>query len=423
MGRLGTALAMANKLARDVKVELDRATDERQQLHQQPPSEPSYCSASQGESRPGSQWAQGRHTAPASVILPPSTGLRRSAGGEPPGSSSAGYTPLTQDMPPQSAAKEDLEREAAEARAAFARITLDDDEERARQGAERQMDEDRKMAERLEAEYKAEYKQESLERSEKVDRSMEAKGPPPLPPRQTSGRSSTRAGIPTTSAIRDNAATYSHSQQSRPGGTAPLLPAPQPSHRSGRPSPAQHVSGIVPVTECVDQPVDIPLLWAIHPEASYFTICTKCYVDYIHESPFRDLLTIQKLSDGTACRCLFGTSRMQKEIWPEAVWQRDFSTALEYMKRRQKLQHCPLQTPVRERSWYETSECPGLAFCEACYEDEMVGTSFAKHFKLENHATTAFCDMAVPCIRMPTNAIRPRISGLTSSLMPRRGCR
>ncbi|KAF5228127.1 hypothetical protein FOXYS1_16016, partial [Fusarium oxysporum] len=48
---------------------------------------------------------------------------------------------------------------------------------------------------------------------------------------------------------------------------------------------------IQPVTECIDMPFTLPIYWFIHSSYPDFVICSRCYVDVILNSQFRDTFT------------------------------------------------------------------------------------------------------------------------------------
>ncbi|KAF7546838.1 hypothetical protein G7046_g9186 [Stylonectria norvegica] len=183
--------------------------------------------------------------------------------------------------------------------------------------------------------------------------------------------------------------------------------APQPSSahppslpRSTTPEPPKpHPSGVTPITECISDPVDFDLDWFFHPAAPSFSICTRCYVDHIYDTQYRDSFSQAFYNDKQPQRCLFGSKRMKDQIWPTAVSSRSLSEAIDFMQKRQNIPNCPGETVKEGQSWYVTDDIPHSTFCRACYEDGLLASPFGGRFRLESPAGGCFCDSSHMYVR------------------------
>ncbi|KAM0426301.1 hypothetical protein ACHAPT_008341 [Fusarium lateritium] len=201
--------------------------------------------------------------------------------------------------------------------------------------------------------------------------------PPPPPPSQT------------TQSPQQQPPASPHTTQPKQE-TSPARPKPP---RIPTPElPKEHASGAKPLAECSSGLTSLPQHWFYHPEAPDFTICARCYVDHIYETRFRDSLAKMYSDDKEKRRCRFQSRRLKDTLFPEAIESGNLDECVAFMKRRRTIRDCLEQTQTEGDPWYTSSDIPHSTICPACFEDDISGTSFAKHYQLQTVQGACFCD-------------------------------
>lgn len=152
------------------------------------------------------------------------------------------------------------------------------------------------------------------------------------------------------------------------------------------------------------------LFWFSHIDVPDFRICGHCFEKHIRHSEFAHSFTGSIVSKELKPRCSFGAPRMLEQLWPQAIRTRDLGQVKDYMESRTKLPHCHGIKGVAGKDaphvrWYtmRNNEVPGLLVCEACLEEQVVGTAFAAMFapyaEPQGQDQTWACDLAVSYLR------------------------
>lgn len=152
------------------------------------------------------------------------------------------------------------------------------------------------------------------------------------------------------------------------------------------------------------------LFWFSHMDVPDFRICGHCFEKHIRHSEFAHSFTGSIVSKELKPRCSFGAPRMLEQLWPQALRTRDLGQVKAYMESRTQLPHCHGIKGVAGKDaphvrWYtmRNNEVPGLLVCEACLEEQVVGTAFAAMFapyqEPQGQDQTWACDLAVSYLR------------------------
>lgn len=161
---------------------------------------------------------------------------------------------------------------------------------------------------------------------------------------------------------------------------------------SGRAANTAMPLGIQPVTECIDMPFTLPLHWFIYTAYNDFTICSRCYSDYILNSSFRDSFIPVWHDDRMERQCFFGSPRVKEHLWPAALSNSSLDNMLTFMATRPKLGHCPEDKSIEGKEWYYPPDRPEMAICRPCYEDHVKHLSFGNRFSLHTPQGPVTCD-------------------------------
>ncbi|KAF4969821.1 hypothetical protein FZEAL_10161 [Fusarium zealandicum] len=161
----------------------------------------------------------------------------------------------------------------------------------------------------------------------------------------------------------------------------------------------EHASGITPLSECSSIPTQLPQHWVYHPDSPKFVICAHCYVDHIYNTKFRDSFTKVYYGDEEARRCRFETQRLKEKLFPAAVESGSLDDCVAFMKKRMTIRDCQETTQIEGEMWYMTPDIPHTTICQACFEDGLWGTPFAKHYRLQASQGAAYCDSVVWFVR------------------------
>ncbi|KAI1211153.1 uncharacterized protein F4807DRAFT_419220 [Annulohypoxylon truncatum] len=160
------------------------------------------------------------------------------------------------------------------------------------------------------------------------------------------------------------------------------------------------------VTSCIDSPLTFTTDWYWHPSAPDFLICSRCYVDHIHRTKFRDSFQSKRFDDGKARVCRLSKSRMRDNLFKDAITTGSLESALSWMHTRPQIPDCKGIDGVKGTvgiKWYKpkSGAIPGFVACQACYEDYILTNHFSANFEPappQPEGETWACDMAVPFI-------------------------
>ncbi|KAG5807113.1 hypothetical protein H9Q74_008346 [Fusarium xylarioides] len=171
--------------------------------------------------------------------------------------------------------------------------------------------------------------------------------------------------------------------------------APKPP-RVRTPGPAQvHACGAKVGLECSGSLTSFPQHWFYHAAVPEFVICARCYVDLIYDTKFRDSFRKVFYDDGHKLRCRFNSRRIKDTLLPEAVESGSLDKLVEFMGKRISIKDCREQNITEGESWYKAADIPNGTICEACFEDGLITSSFAKYYQLLPSEGGAYCDLSV----------------------------
>ncbi|EEU38390.1 uncharacterized protein NECHADRAFT_34719 [Fusarium vanettenii 77-13-4] len=159
--------------------------------------------------------------------------------------------------------------------------------------------------------------------------------------------------------------------------------------------PQEHASGAKPLPQCSSATTSAPQHWFFHPTVPEFTICAWCYIKHIYDSRFRDSFTKVYCDDKEQRRCRFSSRRLTETLFPEAINSGSLDECVTFMKKRMTIRDCLEQIQTEGDSWYTASDVPNSTLCQACFEDGVSGTSFAKHYQLQTVQGACYCDSTV----------------------------
>lgn len=152
-----------------------------------------------------------------------------------------------------------------------------------------------------------------------------------------------------------------------------------------------------------------PTFWYRLPDNDHFLICTKCYEEKLHSTPFANMLRCDYLDfgPGSAAECDFNTPRIDS-FQRQAIATNDFRPLWSFAKQRLSIKPCSGTGGIKGGNgvnWFKpvNDDIPDFVCCEACYEDVVLGTNFGPNFV--SHRTqqpkdqTWSCDLAIPYLR------------------------
>ncbi|KAJ1325898.1 hypothetical protein MN608_09098 [Microdochium nivale] len=157
--------------------------------------------------------------------------------------------------------------------------------------------------------------------------------------------------------------------------------------------------------------LDYEATWYFLPAVPDFLICTRCFERHVRGSSIAAQFHSVRLSgketdsketdssrDGAregGNKCCFNTPRLTQDLMSQAKASGDLGPVEEYMARRVSIKTCPGTNRVRALDgfkWFDvasmttTDDRPlpeiykDVLVCEACYEDQVLGSSFAAKF-------------------------------------------
>ncbi|KAI1072937.1 hypothetical protein LB507_009063 [Fusarium sp. FIESC RH6] len=189
-------------------------------------------------------------------------------------------------------------------------------------------------------------------------------------------------------------------QQTPPRQRSPPSTQPKPTQakppRVRTPPPAeQHPCGAKPGAECSGALTAFPQHWFYHPAVPDFVICTRCYIDHIYNTRFSNSFRKVFYDDNEKRRCRFSSRRVKDTLFPQAIESGSLDALVEFMQRRMQINDCREQNAVEGELWYRAADIPNGTICQACFEDGLVTSSFAKYYTLQRDQGGAYCDLSV----------------------------
>lgn len=184
-----------------------------------------------------------------------------------------------------------------------------------------------------------------------------------------------------------------------------------PDHSRQRPAPLR---------TCPTPPESLAFLtyWYRLPSDDSFLICTKCYEDKLHSTPFASLLRCDYLDfgPGSTATCDFSTPRTDS-LLRQAVASNNFQLLCSFAERRLSIKSCSGTTGIKgchDVKWFKpiNDEIPSFVCCEACYEDVVLATAFGPNvlpYEEQQPADQTWsCDLAIPYLRHTLQACARR---------------
>ncbi|KAL6921089.1 hypothetical protein FSHL1_005061 [Fusarium sambucinum] len=183
----------------------------------------------------------------------------------------------------------------------------------------------------------------------------------------------------------------------------PDSPRPVPSPRQQKPPPRvrtpepahRHPCGAKPGAECSGALTSSPQHWFYHASVPKFVICARCYVDHIYDTKFCNSFIKTFYDDGEKRKCRFSSRRVKDNLFPAAVNSGSLDQLIEFMQKRITIKDCREQNAVEGELWYKADDIPNGTICQACFEDGLITSSFAKYYRLQDSQGGAYCDLSV----------------------------
>ncbi len=139
-------------------------------------------------------------------------------------------------------------------------------------------------------------------------------------------------------------------------------------------------------TNCIYTAVTFKTTWYTHSSAPEAFICSKCYVDHIWPTQFRDQFVGRLLSDGVPRQCRFKVPRITDSLLGEGKVQGNLDGLVQFLNHRLTVPDCEKQAGTKgsqKTKWFRAMNdaIPGLVVCEACFEDIVCISPLAQFFE------------------------------------------
>ncbi|TPX17633.1 uncharacterized protein E0L32_012078 [Thyridium curvatum] len=162
--------------------------------------------------------------------------------------------------------------------------------------------------------------------------------------------------------------------------------------------------GIKTLPVCIGSAVPLKTTWYTHQSAPSYLICSRCYVDHIYPTRFKDDFKGEELEADKAHICRFPTLRVKKELFPQVVTTGDLQPFLDYANARLGLPECKGAKGAKGSEgikWWRAKNdaIPGLVICETCVEDMLKSSPFMAKFEPatgQGEEDIWSCDLALP---------------------------
>lgn len=182
-------------------------------------------------------------------------------------------------------------------------------------------------------------------------------------------------------------------------------PQPQP-YPSRAPIPNQNLTSPGRFAKiCVRTPVTFPITWYTHPTAPHFHICSRCYLDYIWGTIFRDDFHPIVYDDAQPRACKFNNPWF-KDVFDTALVRKELEWFI--MSIRVKIPACKGVAGVKgteHTQWFVASDnaVPTMVICEECHENYVLSRGLSAHIARsrdqQDDDAVWSCDFAVPYIK------------------------
>ncbi|KAF5680223.1 hypothetical protein FDENT_8426 [Fusarium denticulatum] len=194
-------------------------------------------------------------------------------------------------------------------------------------------------------------------------------------------------------------------------GQPPTAPSNNPTTRQDGPRgppPCQATgmsSDILPYCP-EDRTVSYSLDWYRFIAVPQYLICTRCYADYVQSTHLAGHFERYHSPEGTESKCGFWSPRSREILWPQTLQTNDVRPLQAWMEKSLTLKPCKGRvwtTAADEVKWWGmvNDEIDGFISCDACYEDNVVGTPFESRFqpyRQQGQDEKWMCDLCIPYI-------------------------
>ncbi|RBR13590.1 hypothetical protein FVER53590_08551 [Fusarium verticillioides] len=155
-----------------------------------------------------------------------------------------------------------------------------------------------------------------------------------------------------------------------------------------------------------DRSVSYSLDWYRFIAVPQYLICTRCYTDYVQRTHLAGHFERYHSPEGTESKCGFWSPRAREVLWPQALQTNDVRPLQAWMEKSLTLKPCKGRvwtTAADEIKWWGmvNNEIDGFISCDACYEDNVVGTPFESRFqpyRQQAQDEKWMCDLCIPYI-------------------------
>ncbi|KAG9496215.1 hypothetical protein J7337_012797 [Fusarium musae] len=155
-----------------------------------------------------------------------------------------------------------------------------------------------------------------------------------------------------------------------------------------------------------DRSVSYSLDWYRFIAVPQYLICTRCYTDYVQRTHLAGHFERYHSPEGTESKCGFWSPRAREVLWPQALQTNDVRPLQVWMEKSLTLKPCKGRvwtTAADEIKWWGmvNNEIDGFISCDACYEDNVVGTPFESRFqpyRQQAQDEKWMCDLCIPYI-------------------------
>ncbi|KAI6752368.1 hypothetical protein HG530_013737 [Fusarium avenaceum] len=155
-----------------------------------------------------------------------------------------------------------------------------------------------------------------------------------------------------------------------------------------------------------ERTVAYPLDWYRFIAVPQCVICTRCYSDHVAGSNLAGHFERYHSPEGVESSCDFWCPRVKETLWPQALQTNDITPLHAYMEKKMTILACKgrvWSTGADGVKWWGmvNNDIDGFISCEACYEDNVVGTGFESRFspyRPQGQDEKWMCDMCIPYI-------------------------
>ncbi|KAH9882594.1 hypothetical protein J1614_000830 [Plenodomus biglobosus] len=232
--------------------------------------------------------------------------------------------------------------------------------------------------------------------------------PPPLPPRRNNDYT------PPLPPRQQSQSTNASQQQYTSGSGATRNPAACRFHRPATPPtniPASQASDYIYQDKCTGR-FSASIFWFRSSVAPNFLVCATCFERHIRYTPLAASFTGKLEALREAGACMFDSPRVQDTLWPPSKRSNNLAAIHAYMIERSKYPRCRgmaglngAESRAVGMRWYTFAQdaVPPFLACQACVEEQVVGTRFQNMFvprtTAQGNADQWACDLIMPYIQ------------------------